>query len=141
MQISHQVQIRRPSFVVRTLQQQIRFFQPRSQISHEAGGGCAIDHTVISGKRDLHRWANHQATITGHWCINDTANRKNGALWRIDDSGKAVDAKHSQVRNGKRAAPQFLGREFALAGAFGCVAQGSGKRGNVHSMRIADDRH
>ena len=80
-----------------------------------------IHYPVIAGKGHFHDVAHHDFAIFHDWFFKNPAYSHDTGIGWIDDGGKFVDTKHTQVRNGEGIALHFIWLQFTF---FGLTRQG-----------------
>ncbi|RUS20979.1 hypothetical protein BC938DRAFT_475479 [Jimgerdemannia flammicorona] len=70
------------------------------------GTQCAIDDTVVAGKRDVHDVGDAETAFLAlirDNLLGGAANSEDACLWRVDDGGEGLGAKHAEIGDGEGA--------------------------------------
>src|SRR5579859_8278336 len=96
-------------------QQTKRLLQQMFDDLQEAGGGRAIDGSMIGGELDMHAITHHQLPIHYRGRRDDRTNSENSRFRLIDYCCEALHIIHTEVTNREGAAAVLLGSQLAVA--------------------------
>ena len=59
---------------------------------------------MVIGQAEVHHGANDHLTVLRNYTVSNPADCENAGLGRIENGGKGIDLKHSEIGDGKASA-------------------------------------
>src|SRR5262245_41237205 len=103
----------------------VEALQPLLDEREEPAGVGAVDETVVVAERQVTHRPNRNRIVNDDVPLLDYTYAQNRDLWLIDERQAVERTKNARVRDGERAALNFLGVELLRTRAHGEIADGA----------------
>ena len=101
---------------------EFRPFQQSFDLLQKASGDGAVDDAMVGRQNHGHQRADRKHAFVGDDARSDLADCQNGALRRIDDRDKTIDAEHTEIGHRESTAFVIERKKFFLLRFIGQAA-------------------